>query len=642
MRNLGLICIGLVVMILAVYMQAGNHHFLNYDDNAYVTSNPHVANGITGKNIIWAFTSVYAWNWHPITWLSHMVDVEFYGMNPRGHHLTNVAIHSVSSLVLLLFLVRFTGSLWKSSFVAALFALHPLHVESVAWVAERKDVLSALCWFITLFLYSEYVAKLKPTLYILSLFSFVLGLMSKPMLVTLPVVLLLMDFWPLQRYRYEVQEPGLRQLSGRAIALIKEKIPFFVCSLLSAVVTIYAQNKAVAMESFYAVPFGHNIENALIAYVKYIGKTIWPHDLAVLYPMPLSFPLWQVVCSLLVLLVLTAATIWAARRHPYLAVGWFWFLVTLFPVIGLIQFGMQSMADRYSYIPVTGLFIMVAWGVPDLTKGLKHRESILALLASAVIIASAALTWQQLGYWRDNISLFRHTLQVTTDNYLIMNNLGLALAEEGQLDAAIQEYQEAVRIEPNVADLRNNLGIALAEKGQLDAAIREYREALRISANYTDAHNNLGLALAGKGDLDGAIWEYREALRTSPNDMRAHNNLGLALAEKGQLDAAIREYREALRISPDFTAAHNDLGVALAGKGDLDGAIQEFQEVLRISPNDMKAHNNLGIVLASKGDLDAAIQEYQEALRISPDETNVRNNLEAALTQKRLQSEAKR
>ncbi|MGO9614405.1 MAG: tetratricopeptide repeat protein [Dissulfurispiraceae bacterium] len=623
-------------------MQAGNHQFLNYDDNAYVTSNPHVAGGLTGKNIIWAFTSVYAWNWHPITWLSHMVDVEFYDMNPRGHHLTNVAIHAVSSLLLLLFLFRFTGSLWKSSFVAALFALHPLHVESVAWVAERKDVLSALFWFITLFLYSEYVAKLKPMLYILSLFSFVLGLLSKPMLVTLPVVLLLIDFWPLNRYQHEEQERGIRQLSGRAIALIKEKIPFFLCSVISAVVTIYAQNKGVVMENVYTVPFGHSIENALISYVKYIGKTIWPHDLAVLYPMPLSFPLWQVVCSLLILLLLSAATVWAARRFPYLAVGWFWFLITLFPVIGLIQFGMQSMADRYSYIPVTGLFIMVAWGVPDLTKGLKRREGILALLAGAVIIASAALTWQQLGYWRDNISLFQHTLQVTKDNYVIMNNLGLALAEKGQVDAAIQEYQEGLRINPNVADLRNNLGIALAEKGDLAGAMQEYREALQISPNYTDAHNNLGLALAGERDLDAAIQEYREALRTSPNDMEAHNNLGLALAGKGDLDAAIREYREALQISPDFAAAHNDLGVALASKGDLDSAIQEFQEVLRIDPNDMKAHNNLGLVLASKGDLDAAIQEYQEALRISPNETNVRNNLEDALAQKRLQDRAKK
>lgn len=535
-RNIVLICMALIVMISAVYMQVGNHQFLSYDDAAYVTSNPHVASGFTGNNIIWAFTSVDEANWHPITWLSHMADVRFYGMNPRGHHLTNVVIHTASTLLLFLLLLRLTGGLWQSAFVAALFALHPLHVESVAWVAERKDVLSALFWFLTLLMYAEFTANRKPALYFLSLFFFMLGLMSKPMLVTLPVVMLLIDFWPLNRFRSGEQEKGLSQHFGRTITLVKEKIPFFACSLVSCVITIYAQNKGGATSSLHLIPFMLRIENALVTYVMYIYKTLWPHDLAVLYLFPSLIPLWKVFGSLIILLFLTSAAIRAGRRHPFFAVGWFWFLVTLLPVIGLIHVGNQSMADRYSYIPVIGLFIMAAWGVPVLTKGLRHRERILALLAGTVIITSAALTWHQLGYWRDTISLYRHTLQVTTDNYLINYNLGLALAEKGDLEAAIQEYRKALQINPDFTKARNNLGLALAQKGDLEAAILEYRKVLQINPDYTKARNNLGLALAQKGDLDAAIHEYQVALLLSPNYTKARINLGLALAQKKKQD----------------------------------------------------------------------------------------------------------
>ena len=570
--SLLLLCIGLVAIILGCYMQVGHHQFLNLDDNGYVTSNPHVAGGITGENVIWAFTSLdeVTGNWHPITWLSHMADVQFYGMNPRGHHLTSVVIHAISSLLLLLFLFRCTGSLWQSSFVAALFALHPLHVESVAWVAERKDVLSAFFWLLTLLFYAEYVAKRKPALYLLSLFSFVLGLMAKPMLVTLPIVMLLMDFWPLQRYRHGGEELGECRVSGRITACIKEKIPFFIFSFLSAVITIYAQNKGGAIKSLDVIPIGLRTENALLAYIKYIAKTLWPRNLAVLYPLSPSIPLWQAIGSLLVLLFFSAAVIRARHRRPYLVAGWFWFLVTLVPVIGLIQVGCQSMADRYTYIPVIGLFIIVAWGAADLTRNLRHQKVVLALLAGVVISASAALTWQQLGYWRDNISLFRHTLQITDGNYLINNNLGIALAEKGDLDAAIREYQTALGINPNYADAHYNLGNAFIKKRDPDAAVREYRETLLINPNHADAHYSLGAALANKGDLDAAIREYRVALRLNPNDAKALTNLGVALANEGNLDAAIQEFQEVLRISPGDAKAQTNLGIALAQKGRQD------------------------------------------------------------------------
>ena len=515
----------LVVVTFAIYVQVGNHQFLNFDDNLYVTDNPHVSSGISGKNIAWAFSSVDAANWHPVTWLSHMIDAQLYGMNPRGHHLSNVIIHAASSLLLLLFLFRLTGSLWRSSFVAALFALHPLHVESVAWVAERKDVLSGFFWFLTLLLYFEFVTKRKPVLYLLTLLSFMFGLMSKPMLVTLPIVMLLLDFWPLDRYKSE--EQGVRQLSGRASSLILEKIPFFVCSLLSGLITIYAQHTGGAVT---ATPIYLRIENALIAYVTYVFKTLWPHDLAVYYPMPLSFPLLQVIGSLLVLLFLSVTVIRVGRRYSYLTVGWFWFLITLLPVIGLIHVGGQSIADRYMYIPVIGLFIMVAWGMPDLARGVPYREKVLAIIAGAFIVASAAVTWHQIGYWRDSISLYRHTLQVTSGNAFIHHNLGVALAEKGGLDEAIREYREALFIKPNYADAHNNLGIALARKGFLDAAIFEFQETIRIQPDYVDAHNNLGITFARKGDWDGAIRAYQAALRVNPGFMKARDNLESALA----------------------------------------------------------------------------------------------------------------
>lgn len=537
-RHTGMIsvlCLTLIAITVTVYLQAGNHQFLNFDDDIYVTENPHVARGITAPNIIWAFSSVEAGNWHPITWLSHMADVRFFGMNPRGHHLINVALHTLSALILFFLLLRLTAARWQSWFVAAMFALHPLHVESVAWVAERKDLLCGFFWFLTLLLYAGYAAKQKPVLYLLTLSSFVLGLMSKPMLVTLPVVMLLLDLCPLGRYRHEVRE-GVRQRLGRLTFLVKEKIPFFACSLLSGLITIYAQREGGAIHGLKEIPLWLRIENALNAYAAYLGKTLWPHDLAVFYPFPPSIPIWQVIGSLVILLLISAAAVQTAHRHPYFAVGWFWYIITLVPVIGLIQVGGQSMADRYSYIPVTGLFIMVAWGVPDLTKGIRHRQSILALSACAALFASAALTWQQLGYWRDNISLYRHTLRVTTSNPGINYNLGLALHAQGEPDAAIRQFQEALKINPDDTRARNAMGVVLHAKWELDAAIKEFRQVLLINPRHIKAHYNLGLIFQIKGNPDEAIKEYQEVLRLDPDYAHVDIKLAQALSLKRMQD----------------------------------------------------------------------------------------------------------
>ncbi len=534
-----LLCVTLAVITLAVYWQVGDHEFLNYDDNVYITENSHVANGLTGPSLIWAFTSVHASNWHPITWLSHMADVQFYGVNPRGHHLTNVVIHIISTVLLLLLFFRSTSSLWQSCFVAALFALHPLHVESVAWAAERKDVLSAFFWFLTLLLYVEYVERKKSSLYLLSLLSFVLGLMSKPMLVTVPVVMLLLDFWPLNRLR-PIWQPRLSAGGSALIPILKEKTPFFATSLFSVAVTIYAQHRGDAIRSFDEISCVLRIENAVTAYLNYIAKAFWPRDLAVFYPYPTSVPLWHFLCSLLALLLITVAAILFRRRHPYLPVGWFWFLITLLPVIGIIQVGNQSMADRYSYIPLTGLFIMAAWGVPVLTKELRYRQGILAILGGAAIIAFSALTWHQLGYWRDSITLFRHAIQVTSNNDIAHNNLGGALAMKGDLDAAIKEFQEALTIDPSYFEVHDHLGLALAKKGDLDAAINEYQKALAVSPNWVEAHNHLGVAFAKKGDLDAAISQFQITLTINPDFYDAKNNLGLALTLKRMHDDALK------------------------------------------------------------------------------------------------------
>ena len=512
-----------------------------------------------------------------------------------------------------------------------MFALHPLHVESVAWVAERKDVLSGLFCFLTLLLYSEYVVTRKSVIYTLSVLSFVLGLMAKPMLVTLPIVMLLVDFWPLGRYRHVSPANGLPKHSCRIIVLVKEKIPFFVCSLLSGIVTICAQHAGGAVVSLSTVAFHDRIGNALVSYVKYVGKTFYPQDLAVFYPYT-SISRWEAAGSMIILAALSTIIARTRHRYPYLAMGWLWFIITLLPVIGLLQVGIQSMADRYTYIPVVGLFIMAAWGGADMTNGLRYRKAILGILASAALIVATILTCGQLGYWRDNLTLYRHTLQITDNNYFVTYNLGVALADKGDMDSAIEAYRTTLRIYPNFYMANHAMGIVFMVKGQLDEAIKEFRLALRTNPDYAVAHYSLGLALAGEGSRDAAIYEYREALRINPEDKAAHIDLGVALASKGDRDAAIHEYREAVRISPSDATAHINLGVALADKGDLNAAIHEYLEVLRVSPNDPTAHNYLGIALAGKGDLTSAIQEFKAAILINPNYTDAHNNLGQALT----------
>jgi tetratricopeptide (TPR) repeat protein len=612
---------------LAVYGQTANHGFIHFDDSVYVTDNPHVKGGITGANIAWAFTATSASNWHPLTWLSHMTDVQLFDLNPRGHHLTSVVMHAASALLISLLLARITAAPWQSLFVAALFALHPLHVESVAWVAERKDVLSCLFWMLTLILYAGYARQRGAGRYMATLACFSIGLMAKPMLVTLPVVLLLLDYWPLERFRPGQDQDGTSAATSVA-KLAWEKIPFFLLSALSAAITIHAQHQGGAMKNLDAVPLMLRIGNAMVSYIQYLLKAIWPHDLALLYPIPASIPPWQILGSALLLLAISTATIRCRRSHPYLMVGWLWYLVTLLPVIGLIQVGGQSMADRYTYIPLTGIFIIAAWGANDLLDGWRQRRPVLSILAIAIICALTAATWHQLGYWRDSITLYRHTLAVTRDNYLILNNLGIAMDEQGNHQAAVELYEEALRAWPRSANAHINLGAVYAHEGKFEEAIGHYREALRIQPDYTLAMVDMGKALTSIGRPDEAITQFEQALKLDNGLADAHLNLALLLRKAGRVDEASRHYETVLKLEPYSVKAPNNMGIALAQEGKLAEAAGYFADAVRIDPASVEAHFNLGVALARMNRRDEAIRQFEQVLRLKPDSAAGRGWLE--------------
>jgi Flp pilus assembly protein TadD len=570
MRSEACICLILITAVLLVYWQVGDHEFINYDDNVYITDNAQVQKGLTRKGIIWAFTTNHTGNWHPLTWISHMLDCEFYGLNPKGHHLTNVLFHMANAILLFVVLRWMTGAIWRSGLVAALFALHPLHVESVAWAAERKDVLSIFFWMLTMMAYVYYVKRPGTRRYLLVLANFSLGLMAKPMLVTLPFVLLLLDYWPLNRFQPRattgsvVDQPlGFRSFGDDKSPILKavmEKVPLFVISLLSSLVTVIAQQKAGAVSTLEIVPFKLRIANGLVSFVAYMGKMIWPLDLAVFYPHPGSeLQIWKPVAAGLFLLIVSTVALRVAHRCQYVLVGWLWYLGTLVPVIGLVQVGEQAMADRYTYVPLIGLFIAVVWGFADLGKGWRSRRWLISVTAAVMLLALMAGSWLQVGYWKDSIKLFQHTLDVTSNNYVAHYTLGNALALQGNLTGSVTHYNKALRINPNFAEAHNNLGNALALQGNLTRAISHYNKALHINPDHAEAHRNLGVALDRQGRHQEALQHYAEALRINPHDAQSHNNLGVALAEQGRLKEAVVHFTEALKIDPSFKEAQRNL-----------------------------------------------------------------------------------
>jgi len=534
-----LISLFLIVATTCVFLPVRNCEFV-FDDDPYVTQNQYVQAGVTWESVRWAFTDTHIGFWHPLTWLSLMCDYELYGLNPGGYHWTNLLLHIENMLLLFLVLTRMTGALWRSAFVAALFALHPLHVESVAWVAARKDVLSTLFWMLSMLAYFHYVKDPRIVRYLLIILFFVLGLMTKPMLVTLPFVLLLLDYWPLGRFSFR-QLPRDTDLRVRKTMnspptisaiprLILEKVPLFTLTVICSVSAICAEKHAGALGNLELLPFKIRIANALVSYTSYIRKMIWPSDLACFYPHPWhSLPLWQTAGAGFLLLCISVLVIRATRRFPYLAIGWLWYLGTLVPVIGLVQVGSHAMADRYTYVPLIGLFIIIAWGLADLAATWRYRRVVLAMSAVILVLAFAVCASFQVRHWQNSVTLFEHTLDVTAGNYLAHYNLGASLAERGRLDEAIGHYAKALRIKPDLHEAHNNWGVGLWRQGRIKEAISHYAEALRIKPNDAMAHNNLGIALARQGKPAEAVAHFRQALRINPDYMLARKNLEVVL-----------------------------------------------------------------------------------------------------------------
>ncbi|MBA4396033.1 MAG: hypothetical protein C0394_01385 [Syntrophus sp. (in: bacteria)] len=531
-----IVCLILAAVAFAVFWNVQHHDFILYDDPRYVFLNPHVQFGLTGPSIFWAFTTMEMSNWHPLTWLSLMFDYDLFRLNPAGYHWTNLLIHIANGILLFTVFRRMTQDIWRSALVAALFTVHPLHVESVAWISERKDVLSAFFWLLTMGAYVRYADRPVTGNYLLLIAAFVLGLMAKPMLVTLPFVLLLFDVWPLRRLAFPFSRFNQTLPDDVAAGKITwphalwEKIPLFFLAFLSSVITYLAQMSWNAVGTLEAFPLYTRIANALISYVHYIVKMFWPVNLAFFYPYILWWPPWILAGAALLLAGLTILIMKQRGNSPYLAVGWLWYLGTLVPVIGIVQVGSQAMADRYTYIPLIGLFMMIAWGVPELFGNWRFRKTFLSVLSGGVLTLLALSSWQQVQYWQNSVTLFEHALSVTSKNYLAHHNLGVALFLEGRTDDAVRHYNAALKIKPDYADAHYNIGMVMAVQGRYEEAIHRYLEALRIKPDNADAYNNIGVALAAQGKYDEAIRCYSDALRIRSGHEKARANLTAAMA----------------------------------------------------------------------------------------------------------------
>jgi tetratricopeptide (TPR) repeat protein len=628
----------LVAATWAVYWPVKNHEFVNFDDHEYITENWVVQKGLSRESVAWAFTSAFPTYWHPLTWLSIMADVELFGLDPGRHHVSNVFLHTINAVLLFSVLLRMSGAMWRSFFVALLFALHPLHVESVAWATARKDVLSTFFLFLTIWAYQGYTKKKTVKRYLLVLVPYGLGLMSKPMLVTLPFILLLMDYWPLGRLHFQEPAPQKKKKGKRpaaeeragssAVSLVLEKLPFLGLALICTLAVSFLRMAGEPFVSFEMRPLTLRMANALVSYVGYLWQTIWPMDLAAYYPFPVSLPSWQVAGSALLLAVISLGAIRSSSRRPYFLVGWLWYLVTLLPVIGLIQWGMwPATADRFTYVSLIGVFIVAAWGIPEIIGGWKHKEVILAASGGAAVLYFSVFTWFQLSHWQNSITLFTRALEVTENNYIAHNNVGVALKEKGEVDSAIRHYREAFRIFPFFSLVHANLGNALRDQGKVNEAVVHYQEALKARPTDEVVHHNFGVALAMKGHFDEAILHFQEAIKVYPYHPGTHFNLGLALARQDRMDEAIACFSEAIRIKPAYPEALFNLGVAFDSQGKLEDAISYYQKGLELKAEDARLHYSLGMALARKGEIEKAARHFSEAIRLKPEFEEAHYNL---------------
>jgi protein O-mannosyl-transferase len=605
----------LVGLNLFVYASVRHFQLVNWDDSTYVTENPTVLGGLSWSSVWWALTTGHSPYWHPMTWLSHLLDVTLFGTDAGMYHVTNLVLHTANTWLVFELFRRMTGALGRSAFVAAIFAVHPLHVESVAWIAERKDVLSTFFWLLTSLAYVAYVRRPGWPRYLAILALYALALMSKPMVVTLPVVFLLLDIWPLQRV-----EPDLRDRMWAR--LILEKVPLLALALATSVATVIIQHRVGAMAGLDALPWQVRAGNATIGYVAYLWKTVWPTHLAAFYPLFTIDPV-RVAAAAAALIGVTVTVIAARVRYPYLLVGWCWYLVTIAPVIGLLQAGEQGMADRFMYVPMIGILVMVAWGVPALVerRGLPAGPFAAAALTLVAVCAIAARA--QAAHWEDSVMLWQHATRVTPESYIAHENLGQALRERGQLDEAKASYERALANAPSrspayLAVIENSIGMVLTRQGKTADALERFAAAVRQNPGFAEAQSNLGNALASQGRLPEAIEHYREAVRLKPDYAEPRVGLGGALLSQRNAAEAMPHYREALRIDPALAQAHNGLGAALAMEGHDDQAMAEYTEALRLKPDLPTAHLNIAILLIKKGDVTQARRHLEEALSIDP------------------------
>jgi protein O-mannosyl-transferase len=629
MRRPALISLLLIGLTWAAYWPVHQAGFINFDDPEYVTANPEVFHGLTWHGVVWAFTHVHASNWHPLTWLSHMADCSLFGGNAAGPHLVNVGFHLANTLLLLLFLWRMTGAVWRSGFVAALFALHPLHVESVAWISERKDVLSTFFGLLTLLAYLRYFepSKLQPAAlasakggqsprskvwYGLALLGFALGLLSKPMLVTLPFVLLLLDFWPLGRF-----QPLCGQTRWlRCRQLVLEKLPFFALSAAASTVTFWAQKTTGAVATMEIIPLANRLANAAVAYVSYLDKAFWPTKLAVFYPFVLDLPAVKVATAVMCLLGATALSFIAARRAPYVLVGWLWFVGTLVPVIGLVQVGGQAMADRYTYLPLIGIFVMVSWGAVDLTTTWRYQRLALPALAAVTLTGCLLCTRWQVGHWRDSLALFSHAVAVTKNNAMAEQRLGYTLALSGNLGEATRHFDVALRLCPTYEDALLNRGHTLLLQGRVEDAIADYRGAIRTQPAFNEkAYYQLAGALVQQKKWNEAKTNYLLALGCKPDSAEAHTKLGELLWRLGDHAGARSHLDEAVRIRPDYVDGQYALGNELAQQQRFAEAAVHLRAAIKAQPNYAPALNDLAWILATQEE--PAIRNVPEAIRLA-------------------------
>ena len=666
-----ILCALLAAATFIVFWPTAGYDYINLDDPVFVSSNAHVLQGLTWEGVGWAFRFDHGDYWHPLTWLSLMLDVTLFGRGAGGLHMTNVLLHAANAVLLFWLLWCWTGALWRSAFVAALFALHPLRVESVAWITERKDVLSTLFMLLSLWAYARsakcevrganarrtshfalppgaFDARRSTLDYAMALLFFAFGLMSKAMIVTLPFVMLLLDYWPLGRvpgarhqapgtHPQSVQPSTLNQQRSTLLRLVTEKLPFFALSVCSSVVTLGWKQKIEAAATAADLSVLLRIENAIVAYGRYLGKLFWPADLAVYYPHPGRWNPAEVICAAAVVGGLSAGALWWSRRRPYFLVGWFWFLGTLIPVIGLTRGWLQFMADRFTYVPLIGLFIIAAWGAGDVFHRLRFSRTgqvAFVWFCGCVIAGCALQTTRQLRHWRDSGTLFRHAVAVTRNNDVGCYNLACWLEARGQADEAMAYYRKAIEANPRYANARNNLGLLLAGKGAMDAAIQEYAEALRIAPHYAETWSNLGNALLAKGRLADAMEHYRRALEINPGMAQVHHNLGIALGAAGRTDEAISEYSEALRLAPGRAETHNNIGYAMQTKGRMEDALDHYRKAIGINPDYVEALNNLGMALGLQGRLDEAIGYFARAQRVDPRSARTWCNLGSAYSRK--------